>query len=143
MATYLVKALAAAGAVACSTVATAHCAADTRGPVFDPEALERGAKALREINESPNAKQVIELARQQEITKQAEAKRDEQKNAATAAQFAAVRVVALPPQKRRCRSGGSALLRFRPTPRPNAADELFNFLIYIVTRDLVPLSNNF
>jgi len=28
------------------------------GPLFDPEALERGAKALREINASPHAKQV-------------------------------------------------------------------------------------
>lgn len=27
------------------------------GPLFDPEALERGAKALREINASPHAKQ--------------------------------------------------------------------------------------
>ena len=27
-------------------------------PSFDPEALERGAKALREINKSANAKQV-------------------------------------------------------------------------------------
>ena len=27
-------------------------------PMFDPEALERGAKALREINKSPYAKQV-------------------------------------------------------------------------------------
>ena len=26
---------------------------------FDPESLERGAKALREINSSPNAKQVL------------------------------------------------------------------------------------
>jgi hypothetical protein len=26
--------------------------------MFDPEALERGAKALREINKSPHAKQV-------------------------------------------------------------------------------------
>ncbi len=31
---------------------------EPRGPLFDPEALERGAKALREINKSPNAKQV-------------------------------------------------------------------------------------
>ena len=30
---------------------------------FDPEALERGAAALREINKSPNAKQVRELKR--------------------------------------------------------------------------------
>lgn len=28
---------------------------------FDAEALERGAKALREINSSPNAKQVLEF----------------------------------------------------------------------------------
>ena len=27
-------------------------------PLFDPDALERGAKALREINKSPYAKQV-------------------------------------------------------------------------------------
>ena len=32
---------------------------DIRGPSFDPEALERGAKALREINTSPYAKKVI------------------------------------------------------------------------------------
>ena len=32
-----------------------------RGPLFDPEALERGAKALREINKSPYAKQVSGL----------------------------------------------------------------------------------
>jgi hypothetical protein len=31
---------------------------ETSGPIFDPEALERGAKALREINKSTNAKQV-------------------------------------------------------------------------------------
>jgi ATPase family AAA domain-containing protein 3A/B len=38
--------------------------------VFDPEALERGAKALREIQNSTHAKAVLELSRQQEITKQ-------------------------------------------------------------------------
>lgn len=31
---------------------------DDASPYFDPEALERGAKALREINASPHAKQV-------------------------------------------------------------------------------------
>ena len=31
---------------------------DIKGPSFDPEALERGAKALREINASPYAKKV-------------------------------------------------------------------------------------
>ena len=32
---------------------------DNSRPLFDPEALERGAKALREINKSPYAKQVM------------------------------------------------------------------------------------
>ncbi|KAH9575959.1 hypothetical protein CY35_01G138000 [Sphagnum magellanicum] len=39
---------------------------------FDPEALERGAKALREINSSTHAKKVFELMRKQEETRQAE-----------------------------------------------------------------------
>lgn len=30
-------------------------------PLFDPDALERGAKALREINKSPYAKQVCRV----------------------------------------------------------------------------------
>ncbi|KAF5791345.1 putative ATPase family AAA domain-containing protein [Helianthus annuus] len=38
---------------------------DSKGG-FDPEALERGAKALREINSSPLSKQVFELMRKQE-----------------------------------------------------------------------------
>jgi len=41
--------------------------------VFDPEALERGARALREIQKSPHAKSVIELSKQQEITRQQDA----------------------------------------------------------------------
>ena len=32
---------------------------EPKGAGFDPEALERGAKALREINSSPHAKQVL------------------------------------------------------------------------------------
>uniref|UniRef100_A0A1D1ZFR1 ATPase family AAA domain-containing protein 3-A n=1 Tax=Anthurium amnicola TaxID=1678845 RepID=A0A1D1ZFR1_9ARAE len=39
---------------------------------FDPEALERGAKALREINSSPHSKQVFEVMRQQEETRLSE-----------------------------------------------------------------------
>ncbi|XP_058103968.1 uncharacterized protein LOC131247975 [Magnolia sinica] len=39
---------------------------------FDPEALERGAKALREISSSSQAKKVFELMKKQEETKQAE-----------------------------------------------------------------------
>lgn len=39
---------------------------------FDPESLERGAKALREINSSPHAKQVFDVMRKQEQTRLAE-----------------------------------------------------------------------
>ncbi|XP_024376697.1 uncharacterized protein [Physcomitrium patens] len=39
---------------------------------FDPEALERGAKALREINASNHAKKVFELMKKQEETRQIE-----------------------------------------------------------------------
>ncbi|XP_047322622.1 ATPase family AAA domain-containing protein 3-like [Impatiens glandulifera] len=63
-----------------------EAAADTRNPDsksapssveeskggFDPESLERGAKALREINSSPYSKQVFEVMRKQEETRLAE-----------------------------------------------------------------------
>ncbi|MCO5561190.1 hypothetical protein L7F22_014811 [Adiantum nelumboides] len=39
---------------------------------FDPEALERGAKALREISSSLHAKKVFDLMRKQEDTRQSE-----------------------------------------------------------------------
>lgn len=39
---------------------------------FDPEALERGAKALREINTSMHARKVFDLMRKQEETRQSE-----------------------------------------------------------------------
>ncbi|XP_042505998.1 ATPase family AAA domain-containing protein 3-like [Macadamia integrifolia] len=39
---------------------------------FDPEALERGAKAVREIEKSPQAKKVFELMKKQEETRQEE-----------------------------------------------------------------------
>lgn len=42
------------------------------GSGFDPESLERGAKALREINSSPHAKRVFEIMRQQEESRQAQ-----------------------------------------------------------------------
>ncbi|KAK9789371.1 hypothetical protein WJX73_007444 [Symbiochloris irregularis] len=45
--------------------------------MFDPEALERGAKALREINQSPHAKRVIDLSKAQEATKQQEGRTKE------------------------------------------------------------------
>ena len=50
------QALGLAAGLAAGTATYALCEADVRGPSFDPEALERGAKALREINASPNAK---------------------------------------------------------------------------------------
>ena len=51
---------AAAGFIAAGIAAggVAYCEKDVKGPSFDPEALERGAKALREINNSPHAKKV-------------------------------------------------------------------------------------
>ena len=51
-----VGALAAASA---AVTGVAYCEKDVKGPSFDPEALERGAKALREINNSPYAKKVL------------------------------------------------------------------------------------
>lgn len=49
-----------AGLAAASLTAggVALCDSDLRAGMFDPEALERGAKALREINQSPHAKRV-------------------------------------------------------------------------------------
>ncbi|GMY11514.1 ATPase family AAA domain-containing protein 3C-like [Fagus crenata] len=44
-------------------------AEDSKGSGFDPESLERGAKALREINNSPNAKQVFQVMKEQEETR--------------------------------------------------------------------------
>lgn len=50
----------AAGAAAAVAAggSVAYCE-DPKGVGFDPEALERGAKALREINKSPYAKKVL------------------------------------------------------------------------------------
>uniref|UniRef100_A0A5B6YTG2 Putative ATPase family AAA domain-containing protein 3 n=2 Tax=Davidia involucrata TaxID=16924 RepID=A0A5B6YTG2_DAVIN len=50
---------------------SATAAEEPRGG-FDPESLERGAKALREINSSPHAKQVFEVMRKQEQSRLAE-----------------------------------------------------------------------
>ena len=58
------------------------------GVGFDPEALERGAKALREINNSPHAKKVLDLAKTQEVTKQQESKAKEAEMQAAASQYA-------------------------------------------------------
>ncbi|GMH24576.1 hypothetical protein Nepgr_026419 [Nepenthes gracilis] len=53
-----------------------------RSSGFDPESLERGAKALREINSSPHAKQVFEVMRKQEQTRLAELEAEKAKFAA-------------------------------------------------------------
>ncbi|XP_010526757.1 PREDICTED: ATPase family AAA domain-containing protein 3-A-like [Tarenaya hassleriana] len=45
---------------------------EPKGSGFDAESLERGAKALREINSSPHAKLVFDLMRKQEKTRLAE-----------------------------------------------------------------------
>ncbi|KAL5580057.1 hypothetical protein UlMin_012499 [Ulmus minor] len=50
---------------------------------FDPEALERGAKALREITTSPHGKKVFDVIKKQEETRQTEL-------AAKAAEFKAI-----------------------------------------------------
>lgn len=81
------QAWAAAGAVGALVVPTLALAdkkderkgkdKDDMRPLFDPEALERGATALREINKSPYAKQVLDITKQQEVTKQQESKERE------------------------------------------------------------------
>ena len=58
---------------------------------FDPEALERGAKALREINASPYATKVLELSKTQEQTKQQEMRAKEAEAQAAAAAHAVER----------------------------------------------------
>lgn len=68
--------------------AAAECARAAPLPAsFDPEALERAAKALREIQQSPQASRVLDLAKKQEETKQQEEKTKEAQNAAAAAQY--------------------------------------------------------
>ncbi|XP_024184095.1 ATPase family AAA domain-containing protein 3C [Rosa chinensis] len=47
-------------------------AEEPRGSGMDPEALERAAKALREINSSKNSKQIFDMMRKQEQTRQTE-----------------------------------------------------------------------
>nr|VDC59218.1 unnamed protein product [Brassica rapa] len=58
---------------------------ERKGSGFDPESLERGAKALREINKSPHSKQVFDLMRKQEKTRLAELAADKSHNEAVQA----------------------------------------------------------
>ncbi|XP_010467645.1 PREDICTED: ATPase family AAA domain-containing protein 3C isoform X1 [Camelina sativa] len=55
---------------------------EPKGSGFDPESLERGAKALREINSSPHSKQVFDLMRKQEKTRLAELAAEKEHNEA-------------------------------------------------------------
>ena len=73
----------------------------SQNAAFDPEALERGAKALREINKSPYAKNVIDLSGKQEVTKQTEAKAEEARMNAVAAQHATEREKVMWEQQRK------------------------------------------
>ena len=73
---------------------TAQCDSPLRkkgniDPGFDPESLERAAKALREIQKSPYAKQAIEVSRQQEITRQKEEEKAAAQAGAEAAKYGA------------------------------------------------------
>ncbi|QDZ21733.1 AAA domain-containing ATPase [Chloropicon primus] len=72
--------------VECDSKASSSSNANS-GVGFDPEALERGAKALREINQSPHAKKVLDLAKTQELTKQQESKAKEAEMKAAASQY--------------------------------------------------------
>ncbi|KAL4450227.1 hypothetical protein ABPG77_010896 [Micractinium sp. CCAP 211/92] len=67
---------------------TVACCADDKALGFDPEGLERGAKALREINASPWAKKVFEQIKVQEQTKQADLRAKEAEFKAQAEQAA-------------------------------------------------------
>ncbi|KMT09415.1 hypothetical protein BVRB_6g128900 [Beta vulgaris subsp. vulgaris] len=51
-----------------------------RSSGFDPEALERAAKALREINNSPLSKDVYRVMREQEKTRQSELEAEKARN---------------------------------------------------------------
>ncbi|KAI8463565.1 MAG: hypothetical protein J3K34DRAFT_526885 [Monoraphidium minutum] len=83
---YLAGGAAGAALLPAAGVALADTKKDKKSDsYFDPEGLERGAKALREINTSPNAKLALQLAREQEVTKQQELKTEEAKLAAQAA----------------------------------------------------------
>eukprot|EP01025_Chloroclados_australasicus_P012106 TRINITY_DN1551_c0_g1_i6.p1 TRINITY_DN1551_c0_g1~~TRINITY_DN1551_c0_g1_i6.p1 ORF type:complete len:596 (-),score=82.61 TRINITY_DN1551_c0_g1_i6:458-2245(-) len=67
--------------------ASAYCAERESFVAPDPEAWERVAKALKEINKSPNAKAVYEYMKQEEITKQTENKAKEAESLAAAKQY--------------------------------------------------------
>jgi len=76
-----------AGLVATVKAAGAEKDKEKLSTGFDPEALERGAKALREINDSQHARKVIELSKQQESTKQQESAQKEAEANQQAQQF--------------------------------------------------------
>ena len=69
LARYIGLGIAGAAATSIAMASDEKAKSDDRSAkaMFDPEALERGAKALREINKSPFAKQVIKISRQPHI----------------------------------------------------------------------------
>eukprot|EP00928_Gymnodinium_smaydae_P088478 TRINITY_DN72560_c0_g1_i1.p1 TRINITY_DN72560_c0_g1~~TRINITY_DN72560_c0_g1_i1.p1 ORF type:complete len:564 (+),score=152.12 TRINITY_DN72560_c0_g1_i1:97-1788(+) len=68
---------------------------------FDPTALERGAKALRELDNSPNAKKAFELTREAEKTKQKELQAEIENQQALRAQAQAQRTQMEAEEKRK------------------------------------------
>ncbi|CDJ56737.1 ATPase, AAA family domain-containing protein, putative, partial [Eimeria maxima] len=58
---------------------------------FDPTALERGAKALKQLDSSPNAARAFEVIKLQEMTKQKELQKEMEQIAAARAQAQAER----------------------------------------------------
>ncbi|VVB10030.1 unnamed protein product [Arabis nemorensis] len=59
---------------------------EPKGSGFDPESLERAAKALRDINSSPHSKQVFDLMRKQDKTRLAELAAEKSQHEAVQAQ---------------------------------------------------------
>ena len=68
---------------------------------FDPEGLERAAKAMRELSSSPNAAEALEIAKQQEISKQLEYKQALQRQQMQMQQAEAVRVERMEQERRK------------------------------------------
>eukprot|EP00919_Chromeraceae_sp_WS-2016_P038775 GHVR01092573.1.p1 GENE.GHVR01092573.1~~GHVR01092573.1.p1 ORF type:complete len:587 (+),score=163.53 GHVR01092573.1:40-1800(+) len=69
---------------------------------FDPTALERGAKALKELDVSPNAAKAFEITRLQEVTKQKELHKETEQFGAAKAQALSQRVQLEGEERRKC-----------------------------------------
>ena len=92
----LADAAAGAGASPSESTSPADAASGSNGvggsSYFDPSGLERAAKAARELQGLPNAKDAIEISKLQEKTQQTEAVKAIEENKARQAAFASERV---------------------------------------------------